>query len=44
MRVDNGPEFVSRDQDQWTYQRGVTLDFSHRGNPTDSAVAESFSG
>ena len=24
IRVDNGPEFVSRDLDLWAYQRGVT--------------------
>jgi putative transposase len=30
IRVDQGTEFVSRDLDLWTYQRGVTLDFSQR--------------
>ena len=35
IRVDQGTEFVSRDLDLWAYQRGVTLDFSRPGKPTD---------
>jgi len=37
IEVDNGSEFVS-----WTgaYQRGVTLDFSRPGRPTDNAYIE----
>ena len=42
IRVDNGPEFVSRDLDLWAFQRDVTLDFSRPGKPTDNAFAESF--
>ena len=37
IRVDNGSEFVS-----WAYQRGVTLDFSRPGKPTDKAYIEAF--
>jgi transposase InsO family protein len=37
-------EFVSRDLDLWAYQRGVTLDFSRPGKPTDNAFIESFNG
>ena len=44
IRVDNGPEFVSRDLDLWAFQHGVTLDFSRPGKPTDNAFAESFNG
>lgn len=44
IRVDNGPEFVSRDLDLWAYQRGVTLDFSRPGKPPGNAFAESFNG
>ncbi|MET3889047.1 putative transposase [Bosea sp. OAE506] len=44
MRVDQGTEFVSRDIDLWAYQRGVTLDFSRPGKPTDNAFIESFNG
>ena len=36
--------FVSRDLDLWAYQRGVTLDFSPPGKPTDNAFIESFNG
>src|SRR5437773_9606678 len=36
-----GTEFVSRDLDLWAYQRGVTLDFSRPGKPTDNAFIES---
>jgi putative transposase len=44
IRVDNGPEFVSKVLDQWAYRNGVTLDFSRRGKPTDNAYEESFNG
>ena len=42
IRVDNGSEFISRDMDLWAYQRGVILDFSHPGKPTDNAFIEAF--
>jgi putative transposase len=42
IRVDQGTEFVSRDLDLWAYQRGVTLDFSRPGKPTDNAFIEAF--
>lgn len=44
IRVDQGSEFVSRDMDLWAYQRGVTLDFSRPGKPTDNASIEAFNG
>ena len=44
IRVDQGTEFVSRDLDLWAYQRGVTLDFSRPGKPTDNGHIESFNG
>ena len=40
IRVDNGPEFVSREVDLWAYANGVTLDFSRPGKPTDNAFIE----
>ncbi len=43
-RVDQGSEFISRDLDLWAYQRGVELDFSRPGKPTDNAFIESFNG
>ena len=44
IRVDNGPEFVSKALDRWAYENGVTLDFSRPGKPTDNAFIESFNG
>ena len=44
IRVDNGSEFISRDLDLWAYQKGVILDFSRPGKPTDNAYIESFNG
>jgi putative transposase len=44
VRVDNGPEFISRVLDCWAYKQGVTLDFSRPGKPTDNAFVESFNG
>ena len=44
IRVDQGSEFVSRDLDLWAYVRGVTLDFSRPGKPTDNAYIEAFNG
>lgn len=44
IRVDNGPEFVSKDLDLWAYLNKVTLDFSRPGKPTDNAFVESFNG
>ena len=44
IRVDNGPEFVSKALDRWAYENAVTLDFSRPGKPTDNALVESFNG
>ena len=44
IRVDNGPEFISKDLDLWAYQEGVQLQFSRPGKPTDNAMIESFNG
>lgn len=44
IRVDNGPEFISKDLDLWAYMNDVTLDFSRPGKPTDNAFIESFNG
>ena len=37
IRVDNGSESISRDIDLWAYQRGMALDISRPGKPTDNA-------
>jgi putative transposase len=44
IRVDQGSEFVSRDMDLWAYQRGVLLNFSRPGKPTENAFIEAFNG
>jgi putative transposase len=44
IRLDNGPEFISKELDLWAFMRGVTLDFSRPGKPTDNAMVESFNG
>lgn len=44
IKFDNGSEFTSKAMDKWAYERGVELDFSHPGKPTDNAHVESFHG
>lgn len=44
IRVDQGSEFISRDLDLCAYAKGVTLDFSRPGKPTDNAYIEAFNG
>jgi len=44
IRVDNGPEFVSKELDLWAYHCGVKLSFSRPGKPTDNPHIESFNG
>lgn len=44
IKTDNGSEFISKAMDKWAYERGVELDFSRPGKPTDNARVESFNG
>lgn len=44
IKVDNGPEFISRALDAWAYFNQVKLDYSRPGTPTDNAHIESFNG
>ncbi|HAW30931.1 MAG TPA: hypothetical protein DCY03_22900 [Planctomycetaceae bacterium] len=44
IRVDNGPEFISKSLDWWAYFNKVALQFSRLGKPTDNAYIESFNG
>ncbi|MDT4863250.1 IS3 family transposase ISRso16 [compost metagenome] len=44
IKSDNGSKFISKVLDKWTYERGVELDFSRPGKPTDNANVESFNG
>jgi putative transposase len=41
---DNGTEFTSQVMDLWADHRGVRIDFSRPGKPTDNADVESFNG
>jgi putative transposase len=42
IKVDNGPEFISRGLDCWAYWNKVALDFSRPGRPSDNALVEAF--
>jgi putative transposase len=44
IKTDNGSEFVYKAMNRWAYERGVELDFSRPGKPTDNARVESFNG
>ena len=39
-----GSESIASDLDRWASQRGVALDVSRPGKPTDNAFAELFNG
>jgi putative transposase len=42
IKTDNGSEFISKVMDKWAYERGIELDFSRPGKPTDNEMVESF--
>jgi putative transposase len=42
IRLDQGCQFTSRELDLWAYAKGVVLDFSRPGKPTDNAHVEAF--
>lgn len=44
LRVDNGPEFISKALDAWAYQHGVQLVFIEPGKPIQNAHVQSFNG
>ena len=44
ITVDHGSEFTSRALEDWSYRRGVQLDFIHPGKPVENAFIESFNG
>ncbi|SQC91426.1 Integrase core domain [Cedecea neteri] len=37
-------EFAGKMLDRWVYERGIRIDFSRPGKPTDNATVESFNG
>jgi len=42
ITCDHGTEFTSRALEAWAYDRGVQLDFTQPGKPTDNGHIESF--
>jgi putative transposase len=44
IRSDNGPEFVSRAVDQWTYEQGLQWHTIQPGRPMENGYVESFNG
>jgi transposase InsO family protein len=44
ITVDHGTEFMSHAVEAWAFYRGVKLDFTRPGKPTDNAHIESFIG
>lgn len=44
ITVDNGPEFVSKVLDEWTYRKQIRLRFIEPGKPQQNAYVESFNG
>jgi putative transposase len=44
ITCDHGSEFTSRALEAWAYARGVQLDFTRPGKPTDNGHIESFNG
>lgn len=41
ITVDHGTEFTSKALEEWAYQRGVKLDFTRPGKPTENGHIES---
>lgn len=44
ITVDNGTEFTSKALAEWAYRRGVKLDYTRPGKPTDNGLIEPFNG
>jgi len=44
LKTDNGCEFTRKMLDRWVDDRGIRINFSRQGRPTDNATVESFNG
>ncbi|WP_425333073.1 IS3 family transposase [Erwinia persicina] len=44
LKTDNGSEFAGKMLGRWVQERGIRIDFSRPGTPTDNATVESFNG
>jgi len=44
ITVDHGTEFTSKALEEWAYRRGVKLDFTNPGKPTENRHIESLNG
>ena len=44
ITVDHGTEFTSKALEDWAWRRGVKLDFTHPGKPTENGHIESLNG
>ena len=44
IKSDNGAEFRSRYMQKWSKERGITLEFTSPGKPTENGQIESFNG
>ena len=44
ITVDHGTEFTSRALEDWAWMRGIKLDFTNPGKPTENGHIESFNG
>src|SRR5262249_31481337 len=44
IRIDNGPEFISKALDSWAFESRVALHFIRPAKPTENGHIESFNG
>lgn len=44
LRIDNGPEFISQQLEDWAEQHGVTLDFNQPASPPRTRISSDATG
>lgn len=44
LKTDNGSKFAGKMLDRWVYKRGIRIDFSRPGTPTENATVGSLNG